>query len=281
MADELAAANAKTLMLSLDGILRYLPFAVLHDGKEFLIERYAINMQTLAVRYDLKDQPKEKWQVAGFGVSQAADVVDPVTTKPIRFDPLPFVTTELKALIRQNDEDEGLLPGEIYLDDAFSKQKLTKVLSREQSSPVIHIGSHFELRPGDNSRSFLLLGNNTILTMAEVYDENMDFAGIDLVTLSACDTAMGENNVLSNGAEIENFGALVQRQGAKSVMATLWPVIDESTSLFMKRFYQLREQNKLTKAEALRQAQLSMITSGDKFAHPYYWAPFVLMGNWL
>ena len=86
---------------------------------------------------------------------------------------------------------------------------------------------------------------------------------------------------LSNGAEIENFGALVQRQGAKSVMATLWPVIDESTSLFMKRFYQLREQNKLTKAEALRQAQLSMITSGDKFAHPYYWAPFVLMGNWL
>ncbi|SDU02105.1 CHAT domain-containing protein, partial [Nitrosomonas ureae] len=281
VADELAAANAQTLMVSLDGILRYLPFAALFDGQQFLIERYAINFQTLAARTDLNIRPQPNWQISGFGVSQAADVVDPVTLKPINFVSLPFVATELKTLIRQNEKEAGLLPGEIYLDEAFSKQKLTQVLTREQPSPVIHIGSHFELRPGDNSRSFLLLGQNTILTMAEVYDENLDFSGADLVTLSACDTAMGEDNALSNGAEIESFGVLVQELGAKSVMATLWPVIDESTSFFMKSFYQLREQNKLTKAEALRQAQLSMITSGDKFSQPYYWAPFVLMGNWL
>ncbi|WP_074719558.1 tetratricopeptide repeat protein [Nitrosomonas ureae] len=281
VADELAAANAQTLMVSLDGILRYLPFAALYDGQQFLIERYAVNFQTLAARTDLNIRPQPNWQISGFGVSQAADVVDPVTLKPINFVSLPFVATELKTLIRQNDKEAGLLPGEIYLDEAFSKQKLTQVLTREQPSPVIHIGSHFELRPGDNSRSFLLLGQNTILTMAEVYDENLDFSGADLVTLSACDTAMGEDNALSNGAEIESFGVLVQELGAKSVMATLWPVIDESTSFFMKSFYQLREQNKLTKAEALRQAQLSMITSGDKFSQPYYWAPFVLMGNWL
>jgi len=281
VADELAAVNAQTLMVSLDGILRYLPFAALYDGQQFLIERYAINFQTLAARTDLNIRPQPDWRISGFGVSQAADVVDPVTLKPIQFASLPFVATELKTLIRQNDKEAGLLPGEIYLDDAFSKQKLTQVLTREQPSPVIHIGSHFELRPGDNSRSFLLLGQNTVLTMAEVYDENLDFSGADLVTLSACDTAMGEDNALSNGAEIESFGVLVQELGAKSVMATLWPVIDESTSFFMKRFYQLREQDKLTKAEALRQAQLSMITSGDKFSQPYYWAPFVLMGNWL
>ncbi|PXX14300.1 CHAT domain-containing protein [Nitrosomonas ureae] len=281
VADELAAANAQTLMVSLDDILRYLPFAALYDGQQFLIERYAVNFQTLAARTDLNIRPQPNWQISGFGVSQAADVVDPVTLKPINFVSLPFVATELMTLIRQNDKEAGLLPGEIYLDDAFSKQKLTQVLTREQPSPVIHIGSHFELRPGDNSRSFLLLGQNTILTMAEVYDENLDFSGADLVTLSACDTAMGEDNALSNGAEIESFGVLVKELGAKSVMATLWPVIDESTSFFMKRFYQLREQNKFTKAEALRQAQLSLITSGDKFSQSYYWAPFVLMGNWL
>ncbi len=281
VADELIAADAKTLMVSLDGILRYLPFSALYDGKQFLIERYAVNFQTLAARMDWNTQPQSSWRVAGFGVSKAANIIDPVTLKPMRFDPLPFVATELKALIRQNDKEAGLLPGEIYLDDAFNKQQLTKVLQHEKSSPVIHIGSHFELRPGDSSRSFLLLGQNTVLTMAEVYDENLDFSGADLVTLSACETAMGEDNALSNGAEIESFGVLVQDRGAKSVMATLWPVVDESTSLFMKQFYQLREQNKLTKAEALRQAQRSMISSGAKFAHPYYWAPFVLMGNWL
>ncbi|ALQ51796.1 CHAT domain-containing protein [Nitrosomonas ureae] len=64
------------------------------------------------------------------------------------------------------------------------------------NTSFVNIGSNFELRPGDNSRSFLLLGKNTILTMAEVYDENLDFSGADLVTLSACDTAMGEDNAL-------------------------------------------------------------------------------------
>ncbi len=281
VADELIAADAKTLLVSLDGILRYLPFSALYDGKQFLIERYAVNFQTLAARMDWNTKPQSSWRVAGFGVSKAADITDPVTLKPMRFDPLPFVATELKTLIRQNDKEAGLLPGEIYLDDAFSKQQLTKVLGHKKSSPVIHIGSHFELRPGDSSRSFLLLGQNTVLTMAEVYDENLDFSGTDLVTLSACETAMGEDNALSNGAEIESFGVLVQDRGAKSVLATLWPVVDESTSVFMQNFYQLREQKKLTKVEALRQAQRSMINSGAKFAHPYYWAPFVLMGNWL
>ena len=117
--------------------------------------------------------------------------------------------------------------------------------------------------------------------MAEVFDDNLDFSSADLVTLSACDTAMGSDNAVSNGAEIESFGVLVQELGAKSVMATLWPVVDESTSVLMQNFYQLREQNKLTKAEALREAQKSMINSNDKLAHPYFWAPFVLMGNWL
>ena len=163
--------------------------------------------------------------------------------RPIRFDALPFVQNELNAIIRQHPNDKGILPGEIFLDDAFSKQQLTKTLTQSGSSAVFHIGSHFlSYALATSSRSFLLLGQNAILTMADAFDENLDFSGADLVTLSACDTAMGADSALSNGAEIESFGVLVQELGAKSVLATLWPVIDESTSIFMQSFYQLREQ---------------------------------------
>ncbi|MCW2314476.1 CHAT domain-containing protein, partial [Rhodoferax antarcticus] len=135
----------------------------------------------------------------------------------------------------------------------------------------------------------------------------------------------------ANGVEVDGLSSIAQRQGAKAVMATLWPVADASTALLMERFYRLRESGKLTKAEALRQAQLTLLTgnavagdggapgaaavavavAGDAsargaravgsssagagtgaaamfvtdqkapYAHPYYWAPFVLMGNWL
>ncbi len=102
--------------------------------------------------------------------------------------------------------------------------------------------------------------------------------------------------------EIEGLGALVQEQGAKSVIATLWPVADESTGILMQSLYQIRESGKLTKAEALRQAQLQFIQGKHKpgaanaalgldtpnapkpaelYVHPYYWAPFIFMGNWL
>lgn len=138
----------------------------------------------------------------------------------------------------------------------------------------------------------------------------MQFRGVDLLTLSACDTALGD------GAEIEGFGALAQNQGAKGVIATLWKVTDRSTALFMQRFYDLlhdaSEGETPTKAEALRRAQLALLHGevdsgrtrlkdrGDvirmqkddsekcipfkpsidtPFAHPYYWAPFILMGN--
>ncbi len=124
------------------------------------------------------------------------------------------------------------------------------------------------------------------------------------MTLSACETAMGTNG---KGTEIEGFGALAMNQGAKAVIATLWPVADESTSLLMQQFYKLHEEKKLPKVEALRQAQLALLTGSIKeqqlgdadrggkdgarpkrfradpekpFAHPYFWAPFIMMGNW-
>ena len=104
---------------------------------------------------------------------------------------------------------------------------------------------------------------------------DFDFNHIDLITLSACNTAMQ-----GNGSEIEGFGALAQKQGAKSVLATLWPVADVSTGILMQKMYQFRAENpKCTKIEALQIAQKYLLDS-EEYSHPVFWAPFILIGNW-
>jgi CHAT domain-containing protein len=107
--------------------------------------------------------------------------------------------------------------------------------------------------------------------------DDYDFNGVDLLTLSACETAVGDAG--ADGREVESFGWLAQRQGAKAVLATLWAVADESTSRFMQRLYRVREERDLSKAAAVAAVQREFIASPD-FAHPFFWAPFILMGNW-
>ena len=216
--------------------------------------------------------------------------------------------------MRRNASDQdGVLPGEIYLDESFTQETIESVLSEE--FPVIHIASHFELKPGTKDDSHLVLGNGKTLTLAEIKDNDYDFGDVEMLTLSACNTAVSATG--ANGSEVESFGALAQDQGAKGVLATLWPVADRSTGELMKHFYRLHaDQSGMTKAEALRQAQLlflrgqsiagtledttrgmrvsrvdtdSDIVDKDPFTadgknpytHPFYWAPFILMGNWL
>jgi CHAT domain-containing protein/Tfp pilus assembly protein PilF len=271
IANDLKQAEAKTLMLSLDGKLRYLPIAALFDGEKYLAERFSFAMYNEAARDKLKDQPKADWKLAGLGV-----------TKALRnFNALPEVEKELHSIIREkNDDKEGILSGIIKLDEQFNQNALLSVL--EQGFPVLHIASHFVFQPRTDQDAYLLLGNADILTLAQIRSD-YDFKSVDLLTLSACQTAVGS---IGKGKEVEGFGALAQKQGAKSVIATLWPVDDRSTGLFMKHFYQIKTQNKLTKGQALQQTQQAFIQAANQnypndFAHPYYWGPFILMGNWL
>ncbi len=305
--NDLKLVKAKTLMLSLDGTLRYLPFATLHDGEKFLAETYATVLFTEAARTNLKDQPSRKWEIAGLGVSAGTE----------DFSPLPAVHQELNSIVLQeNPEDrEGILQGIIHMDSKFTVDALTEAL--EEEYPVIHIASHFSFNPGTESDSFLLIGNGRKLTLADIKEGDFPFSDVELLTLSACETAIGGK--ASNGREIEGLGALAQNKGAKGVLATLWPVADNSTGIFMLNLYQLREKGKLTKAEALRHTQLLFIKNAkkirtdakrrgkitllsketgdssnrkganpgspdqvmDSYMHPFYWAPFILMGNWL
>lgn len=271
IANDLKQAEAKTLMLSLDGKLRYLPIAALFDGEKYLAERFSFALYNEAARDKLKDQPKDDWKLAGFGV-----------TKALRnFNALPAVEKELHSIIKETPSaQEGILSGIIKLDENFNQNALLSVL--EQGFPVLHIASHFVFQPRTDQDAYLLLGNSDILTLAQIRSD-YDFKSVDLLTLSACQTAVGS---YGKGKEVEGFGALAQKQGAKSVIATLWPVDDRSTGLFMKHFYQIKTQNKLTKGQALQQTQQAFIQAATQrypidFAHPYYWGPFILMGNWL
>ncbi|MBW1855048.1 MAG: tetratricopeptide repeat protein, partial [Deltaproteobacteria bacterium] len=224
--EDLKQARAKTLMLSLDG---------------------ALAVYTAAAGLDIKDKPSARWQVGGFGLSQAV----------LNLEPLPHVPTELEGIIRRDRSDpDGVMPGVIYLDEAFSQESLESVLTARY--PVVHIASHFELKPGTHRNSRLVLGDGTTLTLEEIKYDDYDFGGVELLTLSACDTAVGGAGI--NGSEVESFGTLAQDQGAKGVLATLWPVSDQSTGILMQNFYRLHvERPGMTKAEALHHVQLQFI----------------------
>jgi CHAT domain-containing protein len=264
VAQDLEQAGAKTVMLSLDGALRYLPFSALHDGQRYLMQRWNLPMYTSVTRNLLRDAATPKWQAAGLGVTRALG----------EFAALPAVKTEIRSIIKTSDG--GVLPGEIYLDDAFTAQRFKDVSQRPFQ--LLHVASHFRFSPGTEVNSFLLLGDGQQLTLGDIRTQNYRFDNVDLLTLSACDTGLGGGRD-ARGREIEGFGVIAQQQGAKAVLATLWPVADQSTAMLMAEMYRRRQEQSLTKIEALRQAQLSLLAQNN-YAHPFYWAPFILMGNW-
>lgn len=266
IADDLHQASAKTLMFSLDGVLRYLPMAALHDGERFLVEKYEVVLFTEAAKSKLTAGPPADWRMAGLGLTQAVE----------GFAALPAVADELNAIVRTDSGDrEGVMPGVIYLDKNFSQDAIESALDEEY--PVLHVASHFVFQPGTERDSYLLLGDGGRLSLAEVLDNDLDFNSVALLTLSACQTALGSAG--ADGREIESFGWLAQRQGAKAVLATLWPVADKSTAEFMSTLYGHLQTGKLTKAAAMRETMIEFIRS-DNYGRPIFWAPFILMGNW-
>jgi CHAT domain-containing protein len=268
VAADLRQVKAKTLMVSLDGAMRYIPLAALHDGNRYVIEEYRIALFTEAAKDKLKDHPLSQWRVAGLGL----------TRKVAGFSQLHAVKEEIEGIIRSGNR--GVLPGDAHFDMEFTAKRLRDAL--DKSYAVLHIASHFVFRPGNESNSFLLLGDGNQLSLRDIKEDDYRFRGVDLMTLSACETAVG-GGYDANGLEIEGFGALAQKQGAKSVIATLWQVADVSTGVLMQHLYRVREESQgMTKVEALRESQLRFLL-GDhpSYRHPFFWAPFILMGNWL
>ncbi|HJV88893.1 MAG TPA: CHAT domain-containing protein [Holophagaceae bacterium] len=262
---DLEGAQIHRLLLDLDGPLRYLPFATLHDGQAWLVERYPLAVVARGAFAATAEAPGGKPAAAAFGVSQAHGA----------FSALAAVPAELQGVLA------GLqavgTPGKSYLDAAFTPDRLKEL----EGVSVVHVASHFQFRPGTHEASALLVGDGSLLSLKALRDEGVRFDGVRLLSLSACQTALGGGRD-DQGVEVEGLGALALDLGAQSVAATLWKVADASTADLMQDFYR-RWGGGTPRAEALRAAQLRLIhregTARD-WSHPFYWGPFILLGAW-
>jgi CHAT domain-containing protein len=213
------------------------------------------------------------------------------------FNALPNVPAELNAIVREGNA-KGIYSGKIRLDAAFTANSL-----RGNHDPfrVLHIATHGSFNPKSITASFLLLGDGNRLPINDIAALT-NLNPTHLVVLSACET--GLSGSAQDGTEISGISGYFLYRGAKSVIASLWNVNDASTALLMQQFYKNLAGGTMTKAEALRQVQRDFIngklTAKDApsrsdievqvtnptrqigpqtFAHPYYWAPFILIGN--
>lgn len=271
----------KMLMLYLTDRLRYLPFAALLDEKgRHVIEKYRLAVLSRSGSSKASLEPQAQWSVTAFGSSRGN------TSLP----PLRAVPGELAAIVRSSANPQGILPGQALLDDAFTRaawQKMLYARAGGERRKVLHIASHFAADAAVWQQSFLLLGDGQSYKVDELEQElSVDLSDVELVTLSACRT---EITGKGNGREFEGLGAVFQKKGAQAVLGSLWDVQDESAALLMRSFYAARgEHRQMSKAAALQAAQLDLLqgrvkaaNTGVDLRHPFYWAQFILMGNWL
>lgn len=281
---DLQAVGARTLLWSLDSTLRYLPIAALSsDGKAYLVEKYQNVILTPRTR-DSLSEPNAEWKALGLGISEEQTVTLPeYPDQKQKLAALPGTRAELTAIVRDDTkpEETGILSGRRFIDKDFTLKNFTESLAAETADgkrkyTVIHLASHFRLGT-DWSNSYLFLGDGKLLSLEDLTNSpSINFGDVELVTLSACNTALGG---ASGGREVDSLAGAIQAKSGKAVLATLWEVYDESTAQLMTGFYRLRKETPaLTKAAALQRAQRSLLEG--TFSHPYYWSGFVLIGNW-
>ena len=255
---ELAANRTNTLVFILDGIMKGIPVAALHDGEQYLIEKYGLALT-----------PGLQLLTSGSLTSNTLKTITGGLTESRQgFSSLPYVEVEVSEIA-------DLVPSEILLDKNFTRDRLREQITTSPY-PIVHLATHgqFSSRAED---TFLLTWDDRINVKSLdrlLQDRFAEDTPVELLILSACQTATGDKQ-----AALGLAGVAV-RSGARSTLATLWSIQDNSTAKLMIEFYRAIKKPGTTKAEALRQAQLSLLRS-PKYQHPYYWSAFVLVGNWL
>lgn len=309
---DLENANAQVIHWSLSGKMRYIPIAALFDAErqQYLVEQYENVVFTRPKKESFLIPPKRWERGVGFGTS--------IEIPNFPNSALPNADDELYEIFgNPATQKRGFFSGPIFLDRTYTRQSF---LTIQQSKPdFVHIASHFKFELGNAGNSFLPLIDGSNISLIDLQLNYGLFEGVDLLTLSACETAVQKAD--ANGKEIDGLAELAQRLGAKSVLASLWKVSDDGTSRLMMEFYRLKQENpEASKAEILRLAQMTLLNGenswdeglknrletrgiGNKpvetkaetkkeypkvnfrpspnarFAHPYYWAPFVLYGG--
>ncbi|MEG3902253.1 CHAT domain-containing protein [Microcoleus sp. B4-C5] len=255
---DLTAAGIKTLVFVLDGYLRNLPMAVLHDGEKFLVEKYNIALAPGLQLLAPKPLNKVKLKVLTAGLSEPRQ----------GFSALPGVKEEVQQIAAE-------MPASSLLNEDFVSGRLHDRI-KAVSYPIVHLATHGQFS-SNAADTFIVTWDQKVnvkefdrLLRARTGERQQP---IELLVLSACETASGDNR-----AALGLAGAAI-RSGARSTAATLWQVNDESTAIFMTEFYKQLAASKTSKAEALRNAQLTLLKN-PQYQNPYFWAPFVLVGNW-
>ena len=259
---ELQQLNIDTIIYAPDGQLRYIPFAGLFDGKQWLAEKYKINNITAESLTSFNTKPIAKpYILAGAFGGKSEDSLR------AGFSGLPATITEVEKISKRFPNTTSLI-----------EANFTKIAteSRANSHTILHLATHGELSIGSPEDSFILFGNGDKATIREIKDWSL--SNIDLVILSACQTGLGKK--LGSGVEILGLGYQMQTAGARVAIASLWQVDDSGTQALMEAFYSELQKGDVSIAEALRRAQVSLIRS-SKFNHPNYWSSFFAIGNGL
>ncbi len=257
----------KTLVFVLDGPLRSIPMSLLYDGEQYLIEKdYNIALTSGLQLTNPRPLKRQPIKVLAAGTTKAAS----------GFPPIPKVEEELNLI-------GSLFPdSKVLLNEAFTPASLRQQLEAEDY-PIVHLATHGQFSSTSDD-TFILSGSEEDLFInVKQFDDLLRVSSrrgsqpIELLVLSACETAQGDNQA------ILGLAGVAVRAGAQSTIATLWGANDEATAELMGYFYENLNQNQeISKAEALRNAQLNLLQNPDsQYSHPYYWAPFVLIGNWL
>ena len=253
----LAEAGIQRLVFVLDGYLRNLPMAVLHDGHQFLIERYSLALTPGLQLFESQKSTDQRFNVLAGGLSVARQ----------GFDALPAVDVEIQQIQTQTST-------QVLLNQNFTKDNLAKEVV-ERPISIVHLATHGQFS-SEADKTFILTWDNRlqIKELEQLLRQRELKSPVEILILSACQTAKGDSR-----AALGMAGVAV-RSGARSTVASLWAVEDFSTAKLMHQFYQQLSQLNQSRAISLQQAQLSLLHSEDH-NHPYYWAPFILIGNWL
>ncbi len=258
---DLEALKATTLVFINDRELRKLPMAALHDGKQFAIQKYAIattpSLELTALNAPVSSD-RSDMQALILGLTKA--------TPP--FAALPNVAMETTQV-------QNILGGTTFLDEEFTLERIKQNL-RERNYQVLHIATHGKFGANPEN-TFLVGGGNTRISITELdqlFSSRKDRQAIELLTLSACQTAAGDNR------STLGMAGVAVRAGARSAIATLWFINDAGTVPLIQEFYSQLRHTQISKAEALRRAQMKLIADKD-YNHPAIWSPFILIGSWL
>ncbi len=251
--------NVKTLVFVLDGELRNIPMAALYDGSRYLIESYSLVLAPGLKLIDARKFKLENTKILTAGISEA---------RP-GFSALPNVKIELEEIKSQ-------APSILLLNSEFIDSSLRAKINLNESR-IVHLATHGNF--SSNAEDTFIINWDKRININELNQllqtrNQQQSKPIELLVLSACQTAAGDNR-----ATLGLAGVAV-RAGARSTLASLWNIPDDSTSVLMKQFYKELLTNKRTKAEALRQAQLFLLKN-PKYNNPKTWSPYILLGNWL